>query len=71
MSKIIENCHDINLARALEENWYGVVAQWAFKPPGEVYEDRYLKRVFTGYPSTVYNRIFLAQLPSLQTWGSI
>ena len=62
MSKIIVGCFDTNLARALEENWYGVVAQWAFKPPRMVYEDRFLKRVFTGYPSTVYNRIFLAQL---------
>jgi ribosomal protein S18 acetylase RimI-like enzyme len=61
MSEMIMDCQNPNLARAFEVNWYGVVAQWA-KSPGEVYEDQYLKRVFTGYPSTTWNRVFLTQL---------
>lgn len=62
MSKKIKNCNDPNLARALETNWYGVVAQWALRPPGEVYKNRSFKRVFTEYPSTNFNRVFLAHL---------
>ena len=64
MSKRIEKCNDQNLARALEDNWYGVVAQWAQRPAGEVYENRSFKRVFTEYPSTTFNRVFLAHLTS-------
>ena len=62
MLKIIEDCSDPNLAKALETNWYGVVAQWASTPPREIYEDRYLKRVFTGVPSPSRNRVFLTHL---------
>lgn len=35
---------------AIENSWYEVIRRFARNPRGEVHEDAYIKRVYTGVP---------------------
>lgn len=61
MNDIIKDCSDPRLPEVIERSWYEFFKVWGSTPYGEVYEDKYLKRVNLNVPQ-LHHGVFLARL---------